>query len=314
MLDDLRRSAPRSPAKARVSGRALVAATLTSLLVATVPSIAASPAAYGAAGPTTAAVNQARPSIVLSSQPDSLTTRQCLTETLKVGITNQSAESTFVNLSISPDEPIWTANPRISTYVPANSTVTVSIQIYVPEDAADGDYTVRMQATPTAFGAAPRSRLAVPVTVSAPAGRRCIPRSAMTVTASSAQEPENAPAKAIDGATATIWHAQYRPERTFLPQWITFDLGGSYDVAELWYQPRVDGNLNGTIMEYTVLASTDGTNFTEVTAGTWARDATRKIVEFNAPGARYIRLLATEGVSDYASAAEIALFGRSSSG
>ncbi|WP_157181380.1 discoidin domain-containing protein [Actinopolymorpha alba] len=291
----------------RARARALLAAATALLLCAgVVPATLAPPAV---ASPASAA-GKPRASIVLSSQPAAVELRQCMTETLRVAITNQSGESTFVDLTVTPDAPLWSANTRVSTYVPAGGTVTVPVQIYVPEGAADGEYDVLFGTN----AVAPRARLSVPVAVSAPNDRRCVPRSAMAVTASSAQEPENAAEKAIDGATATIWHARYRPDRTYLPQWISFDLGGSYDVAELSYQPRLDGNLNGTITAYTVLASTDGETFTEVVSGTWVGDATRKTVAFNAPGARHIRLLATAGVANYASAAEIVLFGRESDG
>jgi hypothetical protein len=287
----------------------LGAAAALVLCLGVMPTALASPG--GGVSPAPAAGGTGS-TIVLSSQPAEVQLRQCMTEILRVAITNQSAESTFVDLTVEPDAPLWSANTRISTYVPAGGTVTVPVQVYVPDSAADGDYAVRMGADPAASPSAPRSRLTVPVTVSAPDDRRCVPRSQMAVTASSAQEPENAAAKTIDGATATIWHARYRPDRTFLPQWITFDLGGSYDVAELSYQPRVDGNLNGTVMAYTILASADGEAYTEVVSGTWTADATRKTVQFSAPGARHIRLLATEGVANYASAAEIVLFGRAS--
>jgi hypothetical protein len=275
------------------------------------------------AGPVPAAVAAeralapaAKAAIVLSIDPERLETRQCLTELPRVMLTNTSSQGAFADISITPEAPLWSANTRVSTYVPAGSTVSVPVQIYVPEQTPDGEYDLRFQvirSTPSIArepALAPRKGVVLPVTVASVPGRDCVPPSGMTVTASSSQEPFNAPTYAIDGRTATIWHTHWSPDRTYLPQWITFDLGGTYDVVELSYQPRTEGNLNGTITGYTVLASTDGETFTAVTSGTWAADRTRKTAEFHAPGVRYIRLLATEGVSDYASAAEIALFGQ----
>lgn len=276
----------------------------------------AAPVPHAVAAERAAPGKAAKPSIVLSSDPERVETRPCMSEFVRVQLTNPSTQGAFADISITPKAPLWSANSRVSTYVPAGSTVAVPVQIYVPEQTSNGKYDLRLQvirSTPSVApepSLAPRKGVTVPVTVTSQDDRSCIPPSGMTVTASSAQEPQDAPAKAIDGRTATIWHALYSPDRTYLPQWITFDLGGTYDVAELSYQPRVDGNLNGTITAYTVLASTDGKTFTEMTSGTWAADSTRKTAEFHASGARYIRLLATEGVSDYASAAEIVLFGQ----
>jgi len=292
---------PDRPARTRTRSRAVRAATAVLCLLGVLPALAAGSAA--------AAPAASRPSITLSVQPGQVALRQCMTEVLRLAITNQSAQSVFVDVTITPETPLWSANTRISTYAPAGGVVTVPVQLYVPEDTADGAYDVGFDVERTTPTVVHRPDLTVPVTVSAPPDRRCVPRSEMTVTASSAQEPENTPAKAIDGRTATIWHARFRPDRTFLPQWITFDLGGSYDVAELSYQPRLDGNLNGTVTAYTVLASADGQAFTEVASGTWAGDTTRKAAVFDASGARHIRLLATGGVADYAGAAEIVLFG-----
>ncbi|MEQ7128050.1 discoidin domain-containing protein [Actinopolymorpha sp. B11F2] len=291
--------------------RILAAATAFLLLSGVLPAALASGAAAASGASGAAAKASGRSSLVLSAQPERLELRQCMTEIIRVAVTNQSA-ATFVDVHISPEAPLWSPNTRISTYVPAGATVTVPVQLYVPEETLDGGYDVELGAEPEAQPGPPKARLSVPVAVSAPEDRRCVPPSQMGVTSTSAQEPENAAVKAIDGRTATIWHARFRPDRTFLPQSITFDLGGRYDVAELSYQPRVDGNLNGTITAYTILASEDGVTFTEVASGTWVGDATRKTAAFSAPGARHIQLLATEGIADYASAAEIVLFGRES--
>jgi F5/8 type C domain len=128
----------------------------------------------------------------------------------------------------------------------------------------------------------------------------------MTAAASDSQ-PGFAPSRAIDGNRDTIWHSQYRP---FLPppHSITVGLGGAYDVTALYYQPRLDSP-NGVVTRYRVLASADGSAFTEVAAGQWALDSGTKEVRFSAPGARWIRLEALEGGGGYASAAELVVTG-----
>lgn len=240
--------------------------------------------------------------LVLSADPGRLALRQCTAAFVRLGVTNQSTSARYVDVGITPQAGLRTS-PRVSSYVPAEATVYLDVEVYVGEAAVDGTYKVRFEALGTT------SKLTVPVDVSAPASARCIPRSTQTVTATS-EQLENAAVLALDGRTASIWHTYFSPApRSHLPQSITFGLGGAYDVTELSYLPRQDGGLNGTITTWTVFASTDGTTFTQVAAGTWAGDATRKSATFDAPGARYLRLLATVGVADYASAAELVFYG-----
>ena len=120
---------------------------------------------------------------------------------------------------------------------------------------------------------------------------------------------------ALDGNPATLWHSQYSPERLPLPQSITLDLGGVYDVSELAYLPRTDGSLNGTITAYNVYASSDGQSFTRVAAGAWQDSSDLKFSKFSAAEARYIRAggYGEPRRKDLASAAEIYLFGHPSS-
>lgn len=263
-------------------------------LVLLVLAAALVPAGVGAAAPAS--------DLVLSANPTRLALRQCTSAFVKLGVTNQSTTARYVDIGVTPAAGLRTS-PRVSSYVPASATVYLDVEVYVGETTVDGTYRVRFEALGTT------SRLTVPVDVSAPATARCIPRSAQTVTTTS-EQLENAAVLALDGRAASIWHTHFSPApRSHLPQSITFGLGGAYDVSELSYLPRQDGGLNGTITTWTVFASADGTTFTQVANGTWAGDATRKSATFSAPGARYLRLLATVGVADYASAAEIVFYG-----
>lgn len=240
--------------------------------------------------------------IELSSEPARLEVRPCLPETLRLGITNESSEARFVDVHVTAEAPVESSKKTISTYVPAESTVFVNVRVSAPRGAAAGEYEML-------FEEGRREKLTVPVALVAPPEAQCLPREDMTATATSAQEPTYAPEKAIDGDEASIWHTRYSPERDPLPQSITLDLGSAYDVAELSYQPRPGGG-NGTITAYNVYASPDGQTFTKVASGTWTADASRKTATFSAPGARYVRLEATEGIGGFASAAEIVLFGQ----
>jgi alpha-L-fucosidase len=79
-----------------------------------------------------------------------------------------------------------------------------------------------------------------------------------------------------------------------LPQSVTLDLGKTYPTLNaLFYLPRRDGSTAGNITGYQISISSDGTNFTAVTSGTWANDAWVKRVFFPNQACRYVRLTAT---------------------
>ncbi|MGP3913056.1 discoidin domain-containing protein [Nonomuraea sp. 10N515B] len=110
---------------------------------------------------------------------------------------------------------------------------------------------------------------------------------------------------AVDGDIATFWHSEYSPP-TPLPQSITLNLGEVKRVGKVDYQPRFDGNLNGTLLDYKVYVSADGQSFTEVAVGTWAGDARLKTATFTPVDARYVRLEGHRALGgSYLSAAEV---------
>lgn len=109
---------------------------------------------------------------------------------------------------------------------------------------------------------------------------------------------------AIDGKPGTMWHTNYNTP-VQLPQSITLDLGNAYTINKFSYLPRVNGG-NGTITKYELQVSTNGTDFTTVSEGDWARDGILKIVKFDeVPNVTHVRLVAKEGVGGFASAAEL---------
>ncbi|MEK0314598.1 chitobiase/beta-hexosaminidase C-terminal domain-containing protein [Cohnella sp. 56] len=132
-----------------------------------------------------------------------------------------------------------------------------------------------------------------------------VPQAQMSATASSAQPGVYAEAaNAIDGDSNTIWDSQYWPELP-LPQSITLNLGGTYNVNQVRYLPR-SGNANGRILTYNVYVSSDGVNFTKVVNnGTWANDETEKSATFAATSASYIRLEALTSAAINACIAEL---------
>lgn len=131
-----------------------------------------------------------------------------------------------------------------------------------------------------------------------------IPQSQMKATASSF-EPGDEPSNALDGDPSTHWHTKWSPAH--LPESITLDLGGTYMVNQLNYTPRV-GAGNGTITAYNLYGSTDGVNFELITSGTWVRNEDVKKVRFDAVSISHLKLEATAGMGNFASAAELNVF------
>ncbi|MEY9863369.1 alpha-galactosidase [Catenulispora sp. GAS73] len=132
-----------------------------------------------------------------------------------------------------------------------------------------------------------------------------VPTSALSATASSANNGYPA-SNAVDGQVTTLWHSQFSPVHDPLPISLTIDLGSVQTVTGLTYQPRLDGDITGTITGYTVEVSSDGVTFTSAASpGTWPQDATLKSVQFTPVSARYVRLTVTAGANGYASAAEV---------
>ena len=134
-----------------------------------------------------------------------------------------------------------------------------------------------------------------------------VPPGSDTATASSANNGYPA-GNAVDGSVTTLWHSQFSPVHDPLPIALTVDLGSVQTVTGLTYQPRLDGDITGTITGYTVEVSSDGVTFTAAAPpGTWTQDALLKSVRIAPVQARYVRLTATAGANGYASAAEVAV-------
>ncbi|HZC27988.1 MAG TPA: discoidin domain-containing protein, partial [Actinopolymorphaceae bacterium] len=130
-----------------------------------------------------------------------------------------------------------------------------------------------------------------------------VPQQQMQATATSQQPGYEAP-HAIDGNCGTLWHTAWSPYAP-PPQSITLDLGQGYQTTGLLYQPRQDGNPNGIVTDYQVLASADGVTYSEVASGSWPADAATKVATWPATAARFVRLVGVNGSGGYVSAAEI---------
>ncbi|MFD0692941.1 discoidin domain-containing protein [Paenibacillus sp. GCM10027628] len=132
-----------------------------------------------------------------------------------------------------------------------------------------------------------------------------IPQSQMSATAASFQAG-NEPGLALDGDPNTWWHIKWFNVDP-LPQSIVLNLGGTYKISKLEYLPRPDAG-NGTISAYNVYVSNDGVQFTKVASGAWLTNNSLKEVNFAPIDAAYIKLEATAGVGNFASASELNVY------
>lgn len=227
--------------------------------------------------------------------------------TVSTTITNpgpKPATSVFADL-VAPQG--WTVTPiGVPSSLAPGASAPVSFRVTPPADVAVGTYLLSLTAGYVSGGAVMTrtpAKIAVPVGV--------VPATALTATATSAQagaayEPKNA----IDGNPATIWHSQWTPVRDVPPQSITLTVDGTATVSGLRYQPRTDSTTNGHITGYNVYLSTNGTDFTRASTGTWANDKTIKSAAFSATtGVRAIRLEATAAAANLVSAGEIVVLG-----
>lgn len=132
-----------------------------------------------------------------------------------------------------------------------------------------------------------------------------VPHEQMSATASSARgfyrgwtyEASNA----IDDRPETRWQSKAGPK----PHFIMLDLGDTYNIQGLTVRPRFDGT-SAMITKYRVEVSLDGSKFQTVAEGKWSATASTKIAAWSNPvPARYVRLVAINGVEGLASASEI---------
>lgn len=205
-------------------------------------------------------------------------------------VVNNGDEELTDRIAVHADAPLQVTPDAGSLTVPAGEARMLALRVTAPQDTAAGTSEVTVDVGETQAH----------LTVSIPA--ECTESLVVATSYHSGFPPENA----IDGDINTFWHSEYSPPHP-LPQSITLNLQQVKQVSELTYQPRFDGNLNGTIRTYNVYVSTDGQSFTKVASGTWDADARLKTATFTPVEARYVRLEATSASGgSFCSAAEVA--------
>ena len=92
--------------------------------------------------------------------------------------------------------------------------------------------------------------------------------------------PFGAAVNAIDDDMSTMWRtSRLGPDH---PHEIQIFLGSVEEISALYYVPRQDGSLAGTVTDYSIFASQDCASWEQVADGTWAGDNGRKIVRLQA--------------------------------
>ncbi|NRQ38852.1 discoidin domain-containing protein [Nonomuraea sp. NN258] len=208
---------------------------------------------------------------------------------VSVRIVNNTDEPLSRPVTVTADAPLTATPAAANLDVPAHQGAGVIVKVTAPRDTPPGEHRIAIKVG--------EESSEVPVTVT----ETCTEPKVYASSFHAGYEPE----RAVDGDIATFWHSEYSPPHP-LPQSLTLNLGATKQVSKVDYQPRFDGNLNGTILDYRVSVSTDGETFTQVAAGTWALDARLKTATFPAVDARYVRLEGTKASGgSYLSAAEV---------
>jgi hypothetical protein len=118
---------------------------------------------------------------------------------------------------------------------------------------------------------------------------------------------------AIDGINDNGFHSIWQPTGS-LPQSVTLDLGQiRADVGWLGCVPFTEldySTTTGNITSYAVLVSTDNSNFTQTTSGTWAADGKMKVATFGPVAARYVRFEVRAAANGGPAVTEIEVGGR----
>lgn len=110
--------------------------------------------------------------------------------------------------------------------------------------------------------------------------------------------------KAIDDNPGTMWHTPWGEDVKTHPHEITVDMGETHNLRGFSYQPRVDGNLSGTIKTYEFQVSGDGKSWATAKTGTFDNIRNNPILQevfFKAPvSARYFRFVSKSGAANEA--------------
>src|SRR5438094_662451 len=220
-----------------------------------------------------------------------------------------------VTLSAAPAS---IAAGQAATLTWAATNATACAAAWTKSTATAGSQSVKPTATTTytmtCTGAGGSTSAKTTISINTPVAG-LIPQQQMRVVSVDSQElagENGAVTNALDGNAATMWVTEWYQRTAPLPHTLVLDLGAQYQVDGWRYLPRQDGSPNGTIADYQVYVSPDGTTWgSAVAAGTLAADSSEKTVRFTAKTGRYVRLVAVSEINGqpWTAAAELNVFG-----
>ena len=126
-----------------------------------------------------------------------------------------------------------------------------------------------------------------------------VPVEKLTITAGTLEPTEGSLEALLDGDPASFYHSNWSSARPADADfWIILELDEVTEISGLRYLPR-QGNQNGRILSYEISYSIDGKEWTQITAGDWADDASWKLASFGENvEAKYVKLFAADSKAD----------------
>jgi len=117
---------------------------------------------------------------------------------------------------------------------------------------------------------------------------------------------------AFDDNVSTIWHTEWYTSNPPHPHEIQINLGKTYTINKLKYLPRQDGCSHGTIAQYELYTSINGSDWgTPIAVGTFENNTLEKEITFSPTTCQFIKLRALNEINDnpWTSIAEIDVLG-----
>lgn len=86
-----------------------------------------------------------------------------------------------------------------------------------------------------------------------------------------------------DGNSSSIWHTEWYNTNPEPPHDLQINLGGTTSISGFRYLPRQNSQ-NGRIANYRFCASTDGTNWVQLSSGSFPNSSSEQTITFTPPG------------------------------